>query len=446
MKIIAKNQKNKNNTSRVISWPDSPLISPEQNDLFSAQGANISPLGNNTKSAATFAPEYPAIERKKRYRRNRYAMLALSRKFSPKGQRVKECSCHPGKKEGGERRDSVSVEKSGNRAWWGGVSVCGSVWSCPVCSEKIQIKRQAEVLFALRNHRESGGYSLLVTFTHRHNITCGLKGEMEKVANAHRRMKATRAYKDIRSEFSQIGHIKALEVTYGANGWHPHTHEIWFLEGEGSEEKAKELEQRLYELWADYCGKVGLGLPTRANGVRVDYRDPDGSNLDAVGAYVTKWASELTGNQHKKSRFSGRTPWQILEGLGRDYSSKDSALWREYCNAMKGRAMLFWSPGLKDRFGVDDMPDEQIAEGLEAVETDSLKVSIPQWYAIVRAGKQAHVLEVMESSGVDETRRYIEKLHTRDRENRRRHEIEKIRLRKWASDSTSDHMRSIGMI
>ena len=27
------------------------------------------------------------------------------------------------------------------------------------------------------------------------------------------------------------GLIRSLEVTHGANGWHPHTHELWFLKG-----------------------------------------------------------------------------------------------------------------------------------------------------------------------------------------------------------------------
>src|SRR5690554_1611622 len=43
--------------------------------------------------------------------------------------------------------DSVVVKRAadGSGAGLGGVQSCGSVWACPVCSEKINAERQAEL-------------------------------------------------------------------------------------------------------------------------------------------------------------------------------------------------------------------------------------------------------------------------------------------------------------
>ena len=40
---------------------------------------------------------------------------------------------------------------------------------------------------------------------------------------------------------------------HGANGWHPHTHELWFLKG-----SAEGLQSLLAGLWVKACEKAGL--------------------------------------------------------------------------------------------------------------------------------------------------------------------------------------------
>jgi hypothetical protein len=67
--------------------------------------------------------------------------------------------------------------------------------------------------------------------------------------------------------------------------------------------------------------------------------------------------------------------------------------------AVKGRAQLFWSKGLKARVGVDEKTDEELAE--EETETADLmgQLTADNWTLVRGAGAQAKMLEVCEDGG-----------------------------------------------
>ena len=66
---------------------------------------------------------------------------------------------------------------------------------------------------------------------------------------------------------------------------------------------------------------------------------------------------------------------------------------------MKGRSQLYWSPGLKDAVGVNDLADEALAE--ESRESADLLglLSSDDWKLIRGAGMRAQVLDAAESGG-----------------------------------------------
>lgn len=447
MKIIAKNKKNKNNTSRVISWPDSPLISPEQNDLFSAQGAEFAPLGNHSKSTPVFGPETDSETTRKALRNKRFKLLDVARNFAPKTHQIRFCMRNPGIGKDGKALEEVGVKKRDGKARWTDVSTCKSVSACPVCAPKIMSKKQQEVMIAVKENRKAGGCAALVTFTTRHKRNNNLKEEMEKWAKTLSRMKACRAYKKIKSDYGYIGSIRALENPHGVNGWHLHTHDGWIFEGKITKKQAKELEGRLFELWLKYCKKYGLGLPTKAHGVRVDYRESDRPEDDAIGAYITKMGSELTGGVHKRGKTGSVTYWQMLDELSEKWDLKKSRLVREHMEAMKGRALLYWSPGLKDRFNVNEIYEEEEAyrREKEGVNTDRVSVKAVEFYAVVRARKRSEVLEVMEEKGGGAASAYIADIYHRDRREFERIEKEKSKMRRDFEQSTEQHMEEIGI-
>ena len=59
----------------------------------------------------------------------------------------------------------------------------------------------------------------------------------------------------IKAEINYSGLIRSLELTYGVNGWHPHTHELWFV---GKSMDAEEIKEYVIDKWWSSCVKAGL--------------------------------------------------------------------------------------------------------------------------------------------------------------------------------------------
>ena len=393
-------------------------------------------LGNNTK----FTPAYDASRTKYQLSRNRrYGLLAVARIVSPNSSRTRNCSCYVGKDSFGKARDNVSIQKTANGSRWNGISVCGSVWACPVCSMRIMMERQEQVMTAMSTHRSRGGSVMMSTITFSHKKFDSLKGTIERFSKALGRMKASRKYKNLKESIGFKGSIRALEITHGSNGWHPHTHDLIFIDSTLSPSEVLAFQESLFDLWFQFCKKYNLGLPTKEHGVKVDFRQDDNCS-DAIGAYITKWGNEITSSHTKISKGSSRSPWQILETLT-VWNHSDAKLWREYVEAMHGRAMLHWSKGLKDELGVNDISDQDIAEGNDGHEIlEELVVTRSEFYAICRLKKQAQVLDRFDVS-IEFASEYIADLVERDRFNRNNEKEKYKKLEASIYESTLKAMK-----
>lgn len=405
-------------------------------------------LGNLTESAATSAvcrinteslkaPLNEVVARM-RGRRLRYSMLKTVSSILP-SHRVTACQKVPsyGVQNGTASR-GISADASGHTHFHG-VGSCGDVWNCPVCAARIAAGRRAEVQQAMSGHRKAGGVCLLVTFTFPHTREDSLADNLSKFLDALRRMKSWRGFKKAREAVDYSAQIRALEVTHSnANGWHPHAHEIWFLDSPIDQAGADALEEALYAEWVKACHKVGLDSPSREHGVDVQFREADEEDDDACGAYVAKWGAELTYAHMKNGKNGSRTPWAILSDLTEEYTFKDAQLFREYSEAFKGRAQLFWSRGLKDRYEVEEVADQQLADQPEKEVIRELNGR--EWAAIVKTDMRVQVLEVAEfqREKLDE---FIQSLVDRV-ETRRR---ERERLSREIEVSTIRHMAGLGI-
>lgn len=421
------------------STPDRPVeMPPAKGTRALARGRR--PLGNNTKSTAGVFDQ--AGVTKGLYRRKRYEMLRTAQEVTQRKYRVKSCSCYVAKTPDGKVPDSVRIQKTTKSTSWKGITVCGSVWHCPVCSQKIMKERKDQVLQALKLNRQQGGRAIMETLTFSHSSRDGLKDTITKFSKVLSLMKGSRKFRKLRQSLGVFGSIRALEITHGENGWHPHTHDILFLESAVTEDQVKEYELELFELYRHYCKKYGLGLPNKKHGVRVDYRENE--NTDHIGSYLVKWGDELTSSHTKKGNGS-RTPWDILDDL-KTWNFPDSQLWKEYCEAMHGRAMLYWSKGLKDRFEIQEFTDQQIAELENDLEIlDELEVKKSDWYSIVRLRKQAQVLERFDQ-GRDIAIDYIARVVATDRDIQRDYNRKKRRLAEGIRLSTLFAMRRMALI
>lgn len=252
-----------------------------------------------------------------------------------------------------------------------GLETCASIWSCPVCAAKIRNHRAEEVAKGLANHIAAGGGALLVTLTLPHAAGDKLAKTVKLVSDGFRSVNAGRAYADDRAAFGILGHIRAFEITHGANGWHPHLHVVVCLDRRATVDGAAALQSRWQARWDRWLRRMGWRASVDKIGVRVDRVRRDAA---AVGAYVAKLqegekldrsvGNEIARADLKSGREGSRVPFEILADFGSDGLADDLDLWHEYQLATKGRSAIRWSKGLRKLLlPVDqELTDEEIAE------------------------------------------------------------------------------------
>jgi len=116
----------------------------------------------------------------------------------------------------------------------------------------------------------------------------------------------------------------------------------------------------------------------------------------------------MTLGRTKRGQVGGsRSPWQIL----RDAVAGDEAsarLWQGDALVMHGRRQQGWSDGLKRACGVEEVEDEEAAEGEEYTEEEDETVaswSAAEWRRIRH--RRAAVLSAAERGGAPEVRRVL---------------------------------------
>lgn len=313
-------------------------------------------------------------------RLERWALLSVVRDLMPN---ARTACCMRNRRAGHQVQVWRSVEYQ--RAHYRGLQTCASVWACPVCSAKISERRRAELMAAVAAHRAQGGVVLLVTLTVPHVFGDDLRGMVARMLQAAKRMRISRAGRAVMADVQ--GWVRALEVTHGENGWHPHFHELWFMPAGCSK---RDIQAKVFELWRNAAVKSGFTPPSARHGVRID----DGSK---AAAYASKWGleSELTQWHRKRGSESSDTPFDLLRRVLADAGDKEAGrLFREYAGAFFGRHQLQWSRGLKARFAVDDVGDAELVERADD-DADLLGVvGLDDWRRVVKARLRGVLLEI----------------------------------------------------
>lgn len=362
-----------------------------------SQGAPA-PLGKTTESSG--GPSAGSAENRRANRALRFEMQRHMWALLPDRRRLQACHTMAAQVGHGVfSRVEVRgrIREDGSLAChYGGVARCASPWVCPICAPVIAQRRAGEIRKAREAWQKEGGRVLLVSLTFRHGRGEKLADNVAGLRKARERLRARKPFRQLRSDVGMVGHISALEVTHGqANGWHPHLHEYWFVAGDVD---PREVERRLYEHWADCCEKQGLGRPSRKHGVDVVVVRDKGADCYAVqGADLSSTVDlELSGGLEKRGRGGNHSMWELLL-LSMRGDRRAGALWREYAETLLGRASLFWSQGLKDRFGIGELTDEEAAE-LEEAEGVTI-CQVDNWYLVRRFGQRAAVLAAAEAGG-----------------------------------------------
>lgn len=297
------------------------------------------------------------------------------------------------------------------KAFYSGLMACGSVWRCPICAAKISERRRVELKEALERSKSLGWSAHLVTLTIPHGIGDDINILLDRLSLALKKLSQGKAainsqIKKLLPDESVYGFVRALEVTHGANGFHPHFHLILFT---SSGISSNQLFCFYLDAWQRACRLAGLPEPSFRHGVTVK----DGA---FAASYASKWGleDEMTKGHMKKSKSEkGISPWGFLraylDGDDEHYSrDRASKLFRVYAEAFKGRRQLYWSNGLRKKLGMDqEITDVELVEKVEQSGLVLASLSIGRWRSIRKKGHQAYVLTVAETS-VDELHQILE--------------------------------------
>ena len=319
---------------------------------------------------------------------------------------------------------AILRDKVRGNAFYGGLVACGGVWACPVCATKVQERRRAEIASAF-----AWAYSpaiklqpVMVTLTFPHKFWNVLGDLVLQQRQALKLLRYGRPWKELVSDFGYEGLIRALEITHGCNGWHPHTHEVWLV---SQNITADNLKTEVLKQWVSACTRAGL---------------LDASNQDELkhflkhSVHVKGWCKdsdylakqddqknwgvdrEMAKGATKLGKLKGLHPFGLLAKAANG-DTRFGALFLEFATAMKATRsrQLFWSPGLKGRVGIGEKTDEQVAME-QSEDADVLgSLAVGDWQLVRLFRQRAQLLDAAETGGWPAVRAILERLSRRFR-------------------------------
>lgn len=253
---------------------------------------------------------------------------------------------------------------------YSGMSTCGSGWVCPVCAAKIRYHRADEVSRAVVSALDKGMCALFVTRTIPHSAEDKLEVTLNLLAEGRRYVMNQKVVKGVRTAAGYIGGIASKEITYGFNGWHPHTHDIEFCEREVSLEHFAALSSVYYEYLSKFYSRNGFDGLSRTYGVRVEQVIVNGG---ALAQYVAKLqegaairlhtAQELARADLKRGRLGSLMPFAIACDFFQTGDMAALDLWHEYERETIGKSIIRFTKGLRARLlpNETEATDEELA-------------------------------------------------------------------------------------
>lgn len=298
----------------------------------------------------------------------------------------------------------VHASREHGSAFYSGVMNCGSVWACPVCAAKVQERRREEVAKAVAWADAQGLQAAMVTLTFPHYAWQQLVELLEQQKTALKYLREGSPWVRFKKATGYQGLIRSLELTHGQNGWHPHTHELWFVDA-GTD--ADTMKKTVLERWKTSCARAGLlDLDNAELVAAFEAHAVDVKGWCTASDYLAKqddsrhWGvdAEIAKASTKAGRAKGKHPFALLS-LFQGGDRKAGHRFLDYAAAMKGKRQLFWSAGLKARVGVIEQSDEDVAEEQRDAADLLGHLEIEQWKLIRQAGLRAKVLDLAESNG-----------------------------------------------
>lgn len=118
------------------------------------------------------------------------------------------------------------VSGSDGKAYYNNLQSCGNVWLCPVCANKIAVKRREEVQRIMYHYIGLPGVHIgFLTLTVSHQKHEKFIKVKDRLLKAWKAIQQSRQYRELCDKYSHLGDIRNLEIKVNTeNGWHPHLH------------------------------------------------------------------------------------------------------------------------------------------------------------------------------------------------------------------------------
>lgn len=316
---------------------------------------------------------------------------------------------------------SVDLTTGDVEAWTRGTVTCGSIWVCPPCSATIRDGRADQLKALLGEHLAARGGVEFITLTLRHGFGDDLGALLSALTYAWTQVMNRTAMRKRRERLGWLGAVRAVEITYGGNGWHPHLHVAAFFGRPLTDTERAELGDALTSAWCDKVQALTGSRPSEQHGVRIEpirsgaevgkylakVQDGDGSAADRQ-VHLEMMRSDLKQGRWRAGQdVKGLTPFELLDLIGdEDDRVHRSALrlWHEYEVATKSRRAITGLTPLLDLYGLDQADDQDLAEREpddepEVVTEEVMTVDPATWMTVCRMGLDAVFLDRIEDGG-----------------------------------------------
>ncbi len=284
---------------------------------------------------------------------------------------------------------------------FGNLQHCENHWVCPVCARAAAAERAEEIYFGLQTYIDLGFKVNFVTLTMPHYMKDKLKFNLDLIVKGFDFIKNHRSSKELLSD--KLIYIRALEPTFGKNGWHPHIHAI-FVTPKNQTDRYIEHSKKMWLDWLDRNDRYRAGAYKRAFVV-----EPYNGKTDQLTDYVCKWGivQEISHTQQKVGRKDkeGFAPFEILgivhDGLTWDINRDPKEVFKEYAKAFKGRSMVRFSTDFFKDIGIDiEELREEIKQKKEKEKTILFEIDLRLWHQIMDKKLLPYIHTVYENNGL----------------------------------------------
>jgi hypothetical protein len=312
------------------------------------------------------------------------------------------CGLYPSPLHGGW----VHVHHGEGGATFSGVKTCGLIWLCPVCSATMRQGRAREIELGVGVWLAMRGGVAFGTFTLPHRSRTPLRASLDALRDAYRDARQDYSVRAVLSELGVEGTIRALEVTHGLNGWHPHLHLLWLTRGPLTADECSRLQAAFYRAFTASLERRGWAAPSKRHGVLV-LPVSLVRGAESIGTYLSKVqdaygdstvAKEMSRSDLKTGRKKSRTPFELAESAGNG-NRADAARWLEYEAGIKGARAIEWSRHLKGRLGVLEVDDVELLEQENQRGPMVAALSPQDFRMCVRYGDEWLLLDLAEDGG-----------------------------------------------